>query len=211
MHTIHRPPAILAVVALVVGACAAAGASPVATPAPPASPSMQAAASATASPPPTASPAPSSAAPASTVPSAPADPKGPARVNGSGPTSVINPGVTKTDPDGRIHVSGVVIESSFATSDPRVNGKATVKVAVEGVGDVGWETATVLVTNSGGRWDGTCQGATWSAGNASDISCWLVGKGAYQGLTFYYHVVSTGPSSTLDGLILPLAAPKTTP
>ena len=72
---------------------------------------------------------------------------------------------------------------------------------------MGWETASLMITNAGGSWEGTCRGATWASGNASDLSCWVVGKGGYQGLTYYYHLASSGMSSSTDGLILPVAAP----
>jgi len=207
----YRSPAILAAAALLVGACGVGGTAslaPTPTQGATTTPSAAAVAPASALATPTPAVAPARSAVPTAAPTASPGPKAPARVTGSSSIgSITNEGVTKTDADGRFHVSGVVIEGNGTTSDQRVNGSSTLRISIEGVGAMGWETASLMITNAGGSWEGTCRGATWASGNASDLSCWVVGKGGYQGLTYYYHLASSGMSSSTDGLILPVAAP----
>lgn len=66
------------------------------------------------------------------------------------------------------------------------------------------------LTSANGAWQGACTGGTWDDENSGDLSCWLVGSGAYKGLTYYMHSRNVGELVAVDGVILP-AAPPTAP
>ena len=58
-------------------------------------------------------------------------------------------------------------------------------------------------------WEGSCTGSTWNDLRAGDLSCWLVGSGAYKGLTYYMHARTVDLSVAVDGVILPAPPPTT--
>ena len=206
MRTIVRSIAVLAFAAGLVVACGAAAPTPTATPAPTpsAATATQATATATpATPAPTGTPVPTPTA----VPSV--GPMDPAHVTGTGTLSQAYPGTTTAVGD-CTRVDGVVVEATGTSSDPRVAG-AAMKFTVSGLdcGGVGFEWGTMSLTKADGAWEGTCTGGTWASGYNSDISCWLVGSGAYKGLTYYMHSRNAELSVAVDGVILPAPPPAT--
>jgi hypothetical protein len=200
MRTIVRSIAVLACTAGLVVACGAAATStPAATPAP-----TPAAATATPAPPnPTGTPV-------ATPTAAPSvGPMDPAYVTGTGTLSQPNPGTTTPDGD-CTRIDGVVVESTGTNTDPRAAGAARVTISVIDCGGVGFQWGRMVQTTADGAWEGTCTGAMWADGGESSLSCWLVGSGAYKGLTYNMHSRNVGFSVVVDGVILP-AAPPTAP
>lgn len=204
MYRFVRPFALVALIGAVAGACAAPAATqaPASVPAAASSP----AADPTSSPTPDWSPLVITPMPTST-PVAPADPKAPAFVTG---TSVISEttGPTRIQDGACERVSGVVVQGTSTTTDPRASGSATFRISGVGCGDVGFEWGTMRVENAGGAWEGFCSGGIWNNENASDFSCWLTGSAGYEGLTYYSHSTSGGNASVDTGIILPMPAPK---
>jgi hypothetical protein len=195
MRTMHRMLAVLVPLALVAAACGSGAAT--ATP----SPDLVPAASTT----PVGTP--KDITPSATpVPSV--EPMAPAKVTGAATLIQTDEG-TESGTGDRLHISGMVVKSTEESSDPRVDGgKSTARVTVDTVGDYGWETVEMVIEKDGGTWEGTCSGAIRGSGNASSLSCWLTGTGAYSGLTYYFHGLSMGTTSRNEGVILPLPAPE---
>lgn len=201
MRTIVRSIAVLAVIAGLVVACGASTSStPAVTPAPTA-----ATPTATPSPPdPTGTPV------ATPVPVKSVEPMAPAYVSGTASVSATDQGTTVADGD-CTRASGVVVKGTSTMDDPRVAGTSTAQIGGVLCGQVGFEWVTMKLENAGGTWEGPCTGGMWADSNSSDIGCWLVGSGAYKGLTFYMHGRNAGTSATIDGVILPVAPPSTSP
>jgi hypothetical protein len=199
MRTIVRSIAVLAFTAGLVVACGAAVPTPAATPA-----LTPAAATATPAPPdPTGTPV-------ATPTAAPSvGPMDPAYVTGTGTLSQTNPGTTTPDGD-CTRTDGVVVESTGTNDDPRAAGAARVTISVIACGGVGFQWGRMVQTTADGAWEGTCTGAMWADGSESSLSCWLVGSGAYNGLTYNMHSRNVDLSVVVDGVILP-AAPPTAP
>lgn len=197
MRTIVQSIAVLALTAGLVVACSSAAApTPAATPA-----LTPAAATATPAPPePTGTPV------ATPVPVKSVGPKDPAYVTGTGTLSQTNPGTTTPDGDCS-RIDGVVVESAGTNTDPRAAGAARVTISVIACEGVGFQWGRMVQTTADGAWDGTCTGAMWADGNESSLSCWLVGSGAYKGLSYYMHSRNIGESVALDGVILPAPPP----
>jgi hypothetical protein len=78
---------------------------------------------------------------------------------------------------------------------------------MERYGIVGPEWGTSRLENAGGAWEGTCTAAAWSDFNASAVSCWLVGSGAYEGYTYYAAISTSGFSAEVEGIIFPGSPP----
>ncbi len=102
-----------------------------------------------------------------------------------------------------------VIEATGTTDDPRVAGTTRFTTNGPVCGVVGFQWGTMSTTNADGAWEGTCTGGMWGNGDVNDISCWLVGSGAYKGLTYYKHTRTAGLSFADDGVILPAPPPAT--
>lgn len=62
-------------------------------------------------------------------------------------------------------------------------------------------------SNADGAWEGAVTAGTWSGGNASDMSGWLVGSGAYAGYTYYVHFWGAAFSYDVEGIIYPGSPP----
>jgi hypothetical protein len=204
MRTNLRSIAVLAVTAGLVAACATAAAPTLApTIAPP-----PAAATATPAPPdPTARAVATPTAAPSVGPMDPAYVTGHAQ--GGGATSE---GTTRQDGDLTI-VEGVVLEAiSISLSDARVTGTGTMHLNTVGStteDGVGFQWGTLRIENAGGAWEGSFTAAYWDGlQSESDGATWLVGSGAYEGLTFHLrfrgHAVSP---ADLEGVILPAPPP----
>jgi len=196
MRTIVRS---ITVLAFTVGLVAACGAAASTTPAATLSPTPSAATATPSPPTPTPSPAPPTVAPS-------VGPKDPAYVTGTGTLSQTIPGTTTPDGD-CTRTDGVVVESAGTSTDPRAAGAARVTISVIACGVVGFQWGRMVQTTADGAWEGPCTGAMWADGNESSLSCWLVGSGAYKGLTLYMHSRNIGESVAVDGVILPAPPP----
>jgi hypothetical protein len=194
MRTFVRSIAVLAVTAGLVAACSAAATS---TPASTSAPSA-----------PTATPAlsdPTSTPARTAAPSV--GPMEPAYVTGTAILSQTNPGTTTLDGD-CTRIDGVVVEATGTNTDPRAaGGKTSFTISGIDCGGVGFEWGTMSTTDADGVWKGPCTGGMWNSEDASNISCWLVGSGAYRGLTYYMHARNVGNLVDVDGVILPAAPP----
>jgi hypothetical protein len=51
------------------------------------------------------------------------------------------------------------------------------------------------------------RGARVNFGFQGDVSCWLTGDGAYDGLTYHQHISAASLGGVVEGVILPVAAP----
>lgn len=144
------------------------------------------------------------------TPPASVEPMAPARVTGTVTLNSAGSG-TRTGSDDAFTVTGVVVKGSAQSTDPRVTGEVTARITISGTGAMGWEVATMTLANAGGAWNGTCSGVSWADGNASDLSCWYTGTGAYKGLTYYEHSRAMSLSVAVEGVILPIPAPSSAP
>ncbi len=132
-------------------------------------------------------------------------PTGPAHVTGTSNFSASSGEETKV---GDVtQTRGIVLIDRATMSDPRVSGTATGHLSVDAYGTVGPEWGTSRLENAGGAWEGTCTGAAWSDFNASAVSCWLVGSGAYQGYTYYFHISTARTTGAVEGVIFPGSPP----
>lgn len=183
MRTFVRSIAALAITAGLVAAC---GASAAPTQVPTSAPALAAATATPARPDPTGTPV---ATPTTTPPVGPMDP---AFVKGTatgGP--VVSEGTTRED-GGLTIVEGVVLESiSVILSDMRVTGPCTMHLNAVGstAGGVGFQWGTMRIEKSDGAWEGPWRGAYWNGlQSETDAASWLVGSGAYEGLTFHLNI-----------------------
>lgn len=198
MRTLVRSIAVLAFTAGLVVACGGA-----ATPTPAATPALTPAAA-------TATPAPPNptGTPVATPTAAPSvGPMDPAYVTGTGTLSQTSPGTTSTV-GACTRIDGVVGESAAGTNtDPRAAGATRFTISVLDCGGVGFQWGTMSQKTADGAWEGTCTGGLWANESESSLSCWLVGSGAYKGLTYYMHARNVDLAVEVDGVILPAAPP----
>jgi hypothetical protein len=203
MRTIVRSIATLAVTATLIMSCAASAAP---TPAATATPAPAAATSTPAPPAPTGTPI---ATPTLAPPVGPMDA---AHVTGiaSGGNSVSEG--TAHEEGALTVVEGVKLDLiSVRLSDSRGSGQATMHVSevatTEGL--IGFQWGTLRIENADGAWEGPFRGACWGDPRGeTDGTAWMIGSGAYEGLTFYLHFRghTTAPAE-LTGVILPAPPP----
>jgi hypothetical protein len=142
----------------------------------------------------------------------------PAYVTGiasGGAAVVVSEGTTTTDA-ALTRVEGVVIEGgSVMLSDPRVSGSLTQHISAVGstADGVGFLWGTMLIENAGGAWEGSFTAAYWDGLQAESHGAgWMVGSGAYEGLTFNMTFRGhAGPPAELEGVILAAPPPSTAP
>ena len=140
---------------------------------------------------PTATPAPAVASTARPTPTAPpTDGEGDELVTGIEKVSVASYGATERVGDAT-RMRGVVATTVDAMNDPRVTGTGTIQGANDSYGSVGPQWGTYRLENAKGAWEGTWTGALWANGNASRVTAWLVGSGAYEGYTYYLYARGT--------------------
>lgn len=98
---------------------------------------------------------------------------------------------------------------TVTASDARVSGTGTfeLKSLENADGTMAWEWGNIGLSNDGGSWDGSCRGGGWDSARRAEVSCWLAGQGAYQGLTYFEHLSAGLGQGELYGMILPVAAP----
>lgn len=202
MLTFVRSVALMALIAGLVAGCGAAAPAATTTPAPTPVAQVATPAPTPAPPDPTGTPLPAPTPFRSVAPMAPA------YVTGTGTFSKTNPGTTTLDGD-CTRIAGAVIEATGKTDDPRVEGATRFTTNGLDCGGVGFQWGTMSTTNANGAWEGTCTGGMWANETVSNISCWLVGSGAYKGLTYYQHTRTADLSWAVDGVILPAPPPAT--
>ena len=208
MRTFVRSIALMALIAGLVAGCGAAAPAATTTPAP--TPIAQVATpAATPTPAPTPAPPDPTGTPLPTpTPFRSVAPMAPAYVTSTGTFYNTNPGTTTPEGD-CTRIAGAVIEATGTTDDPRVAGTTRFTTNGPVCGVVGFQWGTMSTTNADGAWEGTCTGGMWGNGDVNDISCWLVGSGAYKGLTYYKHTRTAGLSFADEGVILPAPPPTT--
>ncbi len=134
-------------------------------------------------------------------------------VTGTGTADNQDPGTTTSD-GGLWHTAGIVLAVETRMSDPRVKASGTFRLSADGSGTLGYAVGTLRLVNADGAWDGTCTGASWNDTYAADLGCWLVGSGAYEGLTWYadFGITGTAGLTTADcaitGTVLPGSPPS---
>jgi hypothetical protein len=104
----------------------------------------------------------------------------------------------------------VVATTVDTMSDPRVTGKGTIRGANDSYGVVGPQWGTYRLENADGAWEGAWSGALWNIGNASHVTAWLVGSGAYEGYTYYFRLRGSN-ALTVDGIIFRGSPPAPAP
>jgi hypothetical protein len=203
MRHIVRTIAVMAVTAGLLVACnAAATPTPAATPAP-----TQAVAPATPAPPdPTGTPVPSP----TVAPSV--GPMDAAYVTGSATGGNLVSEGTAREEGALTLVEGVELDYiGINMSDARGSGVGTMHLSevatTEGL--VGFQSGTLRIQNADGAWEGAFRSACWGDPRGeSDGASWMIGSGAYEGLTFYLHFRGHSLSpAELTGVILPAPPP----
>ncbi|MCI4355237.1 MAG: hypothetical protein L3K06_07730 [Thermoplasmata archaeon] len=160
---------------------------------------------------PAATPDPVTPAPART-PRPATDGQGDEYVIGTATFRVVAPGTSNW----KYQLRGFVTASDQTMNDPRVTGTGTLRLSVDPSGAVLKEWGTFRLENAAGAWEGTVTGvswtgtvtgSTWTGGNPSELTGWLVGSGAYEGWSCFYHVRTFGTGNQVDGIIFPGAPP----
>jgi hypothetical protein len=136
----------------------------------------------------------------------------PAYVTGQGSGGPEPSEGTTTVEGGLTRVDGVVLHKiGIALSDPRVTGMGTLRLNAVGstVKGVGFQWGTLRIENAGGAWEGSWTGAYWDhLQSETNGAAWMVGSGAYEGLTFYLNIRGHADQpADLEGVILPAPPP----
>jgi len=130
---------------------------------------------------------------------------GPEFVSGTEVISVQTYG-TSVGVDGVTQMRGVVATSVDTMNDPRVTGTGVIHGDNDSYGSVGPQWGTYRLENAEGAWEGRWTGALWGHGLVSDVTAWLVGSGAYEGYTYYFHAHGGEPVK-VEGIIFPGSPP----
>ncbi|HYL39871.1 MAG TPA: hypothetical protein VET90_01045 [Candidatus Binatus sp.] len=100
-----------------------------------------------------------------------------------------------------------VVGVTSTTSDPRASGTATFTFDIDG--DAGTEWGSFSIQGANGGWQGPCTGSVdmalfgWDSGIGAVGTCWLTGRGAYAGFT-YFRAYSWVPGQVwVEGIIYP--------
>ena len=187
MWTLMRSCSALALVAILAVGCAGTGAS---SPAPTATPTLAATPMPTEAPTarPTATPIPMT------------DGEGPEYVVG---TSTVR--VTQAGPETVVgdvtQLRGQEMTDTGSMNDPRLAGTTHITLDANIYGAIAVEWGTSRIENADGAWEGTWTGASWNDGNATSVSGWLTGSGAYAGYTYYFHVYGPSMPFQVEGII----------
>lgn len=136
------------------------------------------------------------------------DARGAAVVTGTEVVSVRTYGTSEKAGD-VTRMRGVVASTVDTMNDPRVTGRGTVRGANDSYGVVGPQWGTYRLENADGAWEGTWTGALWNIGNASQVTAWLVGSGAYEGYTYYFRARGSSDLE-VDGIIFRGSPPAQT-
>jgi hypothetical protein len=145
--------------------------------------------------------------PAPAAPTPTPDPLRDAHVSGDPLVTVASPGETSQVGD-ETRVTGIVYDLQEDVDDPRVAGFGTLTLDTRGTASMSYGSGDIHLDGADGAWDGTCTSSSWDDGRSISLSCWLTGTGAYQGLSYYRHSLSSAGSSSFDGLILSAPPPS---
>jgi hypothetical protein len=190
MRSVARLSIGLVVASLVAGACGAGAAtSPAQTEPPSPAPTVAD---------PTPTPAPTERPTA--TPMAMTDGEGPEYVVGSSSLTVTK-SPTETVVGDVTQYRGQEMTSSGTMSDQRVTGTQVITLNGDLYGTVMPEWGTTRIENADGAWEGTWTGASWNNGTSTSVSGWLVGSGAYEGWTYYFHVHGPHMPYNAEGII----------
>ena len=108
--------------------------------------------------------------------------------------------------DGVTQMRGVVATTVDTMNDPRVTGTGVIHGENDSYGSVGPQWGTYRLENADGAWEGTWTGALWGDGMVSDVTAWLVGSGAYEGYTYYFHARGV-TTMKVEGIVFPGSPP----
>jgi len=105
---------------------------------------------------------------------------------------------------------GGVLSFTDRMNDPRVDGTVTFSWSVDAYVSAASEWGSMKVENKNGSWVGPCAGAAWAVGDGFAWSCWLTGKGAYDGYTYYKQSLKEESEQfvTIIGAVYPGEPPK---
>jgi hypothetical protein len=190
MRTIVRSLAVLALASTLVAGCGAAAtttatATATPSPAPTVSPVLE----------PTATPIPTT------------DGQGPEYAFGI-ESFTVTKDATETVVGDVTQLRGQEMVSADTLNDPRVTATGLITLNADIHGTVVVEWGTTRLENAGGAWEGTWTGAGWGSANATSVSGWLIGSGAYAGYTYYVHVYGPSePPYQIEGIIFPGSPP----
>jgi hypothetical protein len=95
--------------------------------------------------------------------------------------------------------------------DARQVGSGTLSLDTSGTTALSYASGSIQIEGAAGSWEGTCTGASWSAGQSLTLDCWLSGTGAYEGLTYYRYSLTSDAGNTFDGVVMPAPPPSRTP
>jgi hypothetical protein len=193
MWYLLRSCSALALVAILAVGCAGTGAS---SPAPTATPTIAAT--------PVPTDAPTARPTATPIPMT--DGKGPEYVIGTSSLTVTKEG-TETVVGDVTRFRGQEMTDTGSMNDPRLAGTNQITLNADFYGPVASEWGTSRLENADGAWEGTWAGASWNGGNATSVSGWLVGSGAYAGYTYYFHVHGPSMPFQVEGIIFPGSPP----
>ena len=105
---------------------------------------------------------------------------------------------------------GGVLSFTDRMNDPRVDGSVTFAFSADAYVSAASEWGKMTVENRDGSWEGPCTGGAWAEGDGFVWSCWLTGKGAYDGYTYYKQSLKEVPDEfvTIIGTVYPGDPPK---
>jgi hypothetical protein len=135
--------------------------------------------------------------------------RSPAHVSGTETFEITTPPASADD--GAVtHLRDGTAAVVDAMTDRRVSGTGTFTFGADAYLAVGPEWGALHLENEHGSWDGACSGGTRDGGAPAMWTCWLVGAGDYEGLTYYRHVTSI-PGLTrarVEGVVFPGTPPS---
>jgi len=154
----------------------------------------------------TATPSETTAPAPTATPQPSTDGVGEEQVAGTGRFSIVDAG-TSVRVGAVTQVRGYVASAVDTMNDPRVTGTGTLRLSIDIFAGVGSEWGTCRLENADGAWEGSVSGGSWNDGEASAVTGWLVGSGAYAGWTYYIDIRSSGLQTELSGVIYPGSPP----
>jgi len=128
--------------------------------------------------------------------------------DGQGPEYVVGTSSVSVTKDGTETIVGDVTQlrgqemTDFGTmNDARLKGTGLITLNADIYGSIASEWGTTRTENAAGAWEGTWTGASWNNGEATSVSGWLIGSGAYAGYTYYFHAYGPSMPFQVEGII----------
>lgn len=134
------------------------------------------------------------------------DGKGPEYVVGTNSLTVIKNG-TSTVVGDLTQLRNQEMTAPGTMNDPRLTGVTHITLNANIHGSVASEWGTSRIETTEGAWEGTWTGASWNDGAATSVGGWLIGSGAYEGYTYYFHVSGPSMPFQVEGIIIPGSPP----